>query len=99
MAYNIFAETDKKINWEELHQKIMPQKMVEYVPMPGMGVNGGDAMGLSIPSKNSGKNAWKELKSLIYVLEIQFQFTLYDMYYGARLDSVVLNKIKENLTT
>lgn len=99
MAYNIFAETDKQINWRELHQKIMPQKLVEYVPMPGMGVNGGDALGISIPSKNSGNKAWEELQSIINILETQFQLTLYDMYYGTRVDSVVLDKMKKNLTT
>jgi hypothetical protein len=66
--------------------------------MAGMGINGGDALGISVPSKNSGIDAWEELKPVISMLESsQFQFTLYDMYYGAKLDSEMLKKIRENI--
>lgn len=97
MAYNIFAEADKKINWEELHQKITPIELVEYVPMPNMGIDGGDALGISIPSKNIGELAWEELRAAIEILMDEFHLNLYDMYYGIRIDSKVLIKIRENL--
>lgn len=99
MAYNIFGETDKQIDWEELHQKLTPKEFIEYVPMPGQGINGGDAIGISIPTKNFGDKAWEEFKSAIFILAVQYQFKLYDMYYGAEIESGLLNKIKEILTT
>lgn len=99
MAYNIFGETGKQINWEELHKKITPKVFIEYVPMPGKGVNGGDAIGISIPSKNFGNKAWEELKDAVFILAVQYRFKLYDMYYGTEIESGLLNKIKEILTT
>lgn len=98
MAYNIFAETNKKINWEELNQRVVVKMFIEYFPMPGMGINGGDALGISIPSKNLRNGTWEELKRVIEILEIEFQFDLYDMYYGLKIDSKLMDKIKENLT-
>lgn len=99
MVYNIFGETDKKIKWEELHKKVMPKELVEYIPMPGKGINGGDAIGICIPSKNIGNKAWKELEAIVDILGVEYQFNLYDMFYGAKIDSELLKKIKENLAT
>jgi hypothetical protein len=99
MSYNIFAETDKKINWEELYKEMMPQILVEYVPMPNIGINGGDALGISIPSKNVGIEAWEKLELIMNVLIEKYQFDLYDMYNGVRINKDSFNKIKENLLT
>jgi len=98
MAYNIFVETDKQVDWEELHQKVMPKILVEYIPMPQNGKNGGDALGISIPSKNVGVKAWEELKNTIDILKTDYGFDLYDMFYGAKIDSELLGKVKQNLT-
>lgn len=98
MSYNIFAETSKKLNWEELNQRVVLQMFLEYIPMPGMGINGGDALGICIPSKNIKKGTWEEFKRAVEILNTEFQFDLYDMYYGAKIDTKIMDKIKENLT-
>lgn len=98
MSYNILAETDKTINWEQLNERVVRKMFIEYIPMPGMGVNGGDALGISIPAKNLGYGAWEELKRSIEILKTEFQLNLYDMYYGAEIDSKLMAKIKNNLT-
>lgn len=98
MAYNIFAETDKQIDWEELNKKVVLGMSLEYVPMPGMGINGGDALGISIPAKRVNGNTWEELKKAIEILKDNYNFSLYDMYYGKIIDSKMMNKVKENLT-
>jgi len=95
MGYNIFAQTDKKVNWEELNQKLMPIKLLEFIPMVAKGINGGDAIGISIPSKNCCVNAWEELKAAVVVLVDNYQFELYDMYYGEKIDEEMLYKIKK----
>ena len=46
----------------------MIYRLIEYVPMPEMGIHHGDAIGISIPSKN-GIKAWNELESVISLLE------------------------------
>ncbi len=97
MSYNIFAETNNKINWEELNRKVSPQISIEYVPMPGMGISGGDAVGISIPSKNIRNGLWEELKRVITILNDEFHLDLYDMYYGTKIDTKNMDKIKENL--
>lgn len=97
MSYNILAETDKTINWEQLNQRVVRKMFVEYIPMPGMGVNGGDALGISIPAKNLSYGAWEELKRSVQILKTEFQLNLYDMYYGAEIDSKLMVKIKNNL--
>lgn len=97
MAYNIYAETSKKIDWVAINQKLMTYKLIEYVPMPGLGIEGGDALGISIPSKNLGNTAWEELKNVIGLLHSEYKFNLYDMYYGESIDSQLLSKIKENI--
>ncbi len=54
MAFNIIGETDKKIDFVKLHNKIYSEGLsLEFVPMPKLGINGGDAIGICIPSKNS----------------------------------------------
>ncbi len=97
MAYNIYAETNKKIDWMEINQKLMAHKLIEYVPMPEMGIEYGDAIGISIPSKNLGIKAWNELEGVISLLETEYKFNLYDMYYGEKITFQLLNKIKGNI--
>lgn len=55
MAYNFWVESAAKIDWEQLNKSVQPFQLLEYVPMPGMGLNGGDAIGLSIPMRNTGR--------------------------------------------
>ena len=97
MSYNILAETDKKIDFNELHEKMILHRSIEYVPMPDMGINGGDALGISIPSKMINDSTWGELEKVIEVLKKDFNLSLYDMYYGEIIDSKMMAKVKENL--
>lgn len=97
MAYNIFSQTSKKINWEELHLIVVSQRNLEYIPMPGKGIDGGDALGISIPSKNFSEITWEELNTTISLLTLEYQFEFYDMYHGAKIDSRILGEIKKVL--
>lgn len=98
MAYNILAESKEKISWEELNKKLFKNDMlIEFIPMPKLGICGGDALGISIPSKNANKKAWEELKKIIYILINDYKFELYDMYYGVKIDDSNLDRIKNNI--
>lgn len=97
MGYNLIAETDKPIKWDEIHSRIMPQKLIECIPMPYMGYNGGDALGISIPSKNASIKAYNELEILIKILITEYKFSIYDLYSGEKVDNTNLSIIKANL--
>jgi len=81
MSYNIFVETDKKIDWEKLNKKLYrPRTPIEYVP-----------------TKNIGIKAWEELKFAINIFQSEYKFDLYDMFYGEKIDDNLLSKIKTNI--
>ena len=98
MAYNLFGESSSKINWKELNESVQPFRLIEYVPMPGMGLDGGDAIGLSIPAKNTGVAAYQEFLQVTELLRNTFHFTLYVLYYGTIVDSCMLEQIKADIT-
>ena len=98
MAYNFFGECSSKICWEELNECVRPFRLIEYVPMPGMGTSGGDAIGLSIPEKNTGAAVYQEFLQVTELLRNTFHFTLYVLYYGTIVDSCTLEQIKADIT-
>ena len=98
MAYNLLCESDKAIPWEELNRRLPPFTAVELVPMPGLGNGGGDALGLSVPRKNVGETAWRELCAAIDILREEFQLTLYDLYDGVPVGPGQLEKIREAIS-
>ncbi len=98
MSYNLFCETNKIIQWEHLNSRVQSFTTAEYVPMPGMGIDGGDALGISIPLKNTGVKAWKEINEIIKILQTEFNFVIYDMYYGELVELNNMEKIKEAIT-
>lgn len=95
MSYNLLAECDRAIPWEDLHNRLQPFTVVEYVPMPGLGIGGGDALGLSVPQKQAGEYAWQELCRVMAVLQSVYGLALYDMYYGERVVPAHLERIRE----
>lgn len=97
MSYNIMAETDQKINWDDLNCRLDFNKSYEVFPMPGRGVNGGDALGISIPSKKIHEHTWCEIAFLIDMLKEDFKLELYDLYFGIKIVPEVMDKIKMNL--
>ncbi|MCL6560079.1 MAG: hypothetical protein K6U74_15075, partial [Firmicutes bacterium] len=83
MAYNILAESNQKVNWASLHADVYSDNiLIEFLPLPGQGLSGGDAIGLSVPSKNCGKEAWQQLVRIMRVLKDRYKMDLYDLYSG-----------------
>ena len=62
--------------------------------MPGMGLDGGGAIGLSIPMKSTGPDAYQEFLQVADLLRC----TLYTMYYGTVVDDRSLEQIKADVT-
>ena len=98
MAFNIIAETDKIIDFDKLHNKVYAENLkLEFVPMPKLGVNGGDAIGICIPLKNVNDDTWLQLKTILKKLKSEFNCDVYDLYGGQKLGLFNLNTFKKNL--
>ena len=98
MAFNIIAETDKKLDYNKLHDEIYSENMnFDFVPMSGLGPNGGDAIGICIPLKYANDNTWAQLKPILEKLKSKFGCDVYDLYGGQKLDVFNIDTFKQNL--
>lgn len=98
MAFNIIAETDKKLDYAKLHQVIYSEGLgIDYIPMEGLGINGGDAIGISVPLKVVNEQTWKYLKSILKYLKHRFRCNVYDLYGGQKLGLFNIDSFKHNL--
>lgn len=98
MSFNIIAETRGRLDYAKLHQKIYQENMgFEFVPMPSLGISGGDAIGISVPLKNANENTWCKLKPVLKILKWRFGCDVYDLYGGQKLGLFNIDSIKANL--
>jgi hypothetical protein len=98
MAFHIIAETTKKLDYHKLHRAVHSEDIFfDYLPMPGLGVNGGDALGICIPLKNANETTWKQLKPVLKKLKIRFGCNVYDLYGGQKLGFFNIDSFKKNL--
>ncbi len=98
MAFNIIAETDKKLNFDRLHKEVYSEDFnFDFVPMPGLGLNGGDAIGICIPLKNANEETWTQLKPVLKKLKSDFNCDVYDLYGGQKLGLFNIDTFKKNL--
>lgn len=97
MAFNIIAETTKKLDYNKLHKEIYEDNLsFEFVPMPGFGINNGDAIGISVPLNNVSDLTWEQLKPVLYTLKSKFDCDVYDLYGGENLEFSNINSFKQN---
>lgn len=86
MSFNIIAETPKRLDYNNLHKKIYKDDLpFEFVPMPNLGPNGGDALGICVPLKYANETTWNELKPVLKLLRAKFHCDVYDLYSGQKL--------------
>ncbi len=98
MAFNIIAETNKKLDFDKLHKKLYSANLhFDFIPMPGLGVNGGDAIGICIPLKNANEETWNQLKPVLKKLKSEFNCDVYDLYGGQKLGLFNIETFKNNL--
>jgi len=98
MAFNIIAETDKMLDFKRLQSKIYAENLnFELIPMPGLGLRGGDAIGICVPRKNANEKTWKQLKPALRRLRSEFDCDVYDLYGGQKLGFFNSKKFKKNL--
>jgi len=98
MAFNIMAERSGKLNYAKIHEKVFTDELpFDFVPMPGLGINGGDALGICIPLKNANESTWQQLKPILLKLKSQFSCDVYDMYGGQKLGLFNIDTFRRNL--
>lgn len=98
MAFNIIAETSKKLDFTKLHKEVYSDNLLfEFIPMPGLGLKGGDAIGICIPLNNVNNLAWIQLKPVLKKLKSKFNCEVYDLYGGQKLDLFNIGTFKHNL--
>lgn len=97
MAYNLMCESSEKIHWEELNTHASRLMQVEILPMPTLGINGGDAFGICIPLKKAGEKAWREMELLLTTLLQNPKFCIYEMYSNKRITLNNLHELKSQI--
>jgi len=98
MAFNIIAETKHQLDYPKIHQEVYSDNLLfELIPMPKLGVNGGDALGICIPLKNANETTWAQLKPLLKKLKSKFGCQVYDLYGGQKLTLFNIATFRSNL--
>ena len=98
MAFNIIAETTEKLDFVSIHSKVVSKDVgLEFIPMQGLGLRGGDALGISIPAKNANEETWNQLKPILKKLKSEFNCNIYDLYGGQKLGLLNYGSFKKNL--
>lgn len=98
MSFNIIAETNKKLKYNKIHQELYSEDLnFDFVPMPGFGLNGGDAIGICVPLANVNETTWRQLKIVLNALKSKFNCDVYDLYGGQKLGLFNIDSFKKNL--
>ena len=98
MSFNIIAETSGRLNYNEVHRKVYKEELpFDFIPMPHLGPEGGDALGICVPLKNASESTWKELRPVLKILRAKFGCEVYDLYGGQRLNFFNIDSFRRNL--
>ena len=98
MAFNIIAESNKSLNYEQIHKELFQDSLpFELIPMPGLGKQNGDALGICIPINNANFNTWTSLKIVLEKLHSEFSCDIYELYGGQKLDENNILTFRQNL--
>lgn len=98
MAFNIIAETSNLLDFDLLHKEIYKDNLpFDFVPMKGLGIKNGDAIGICVPLNNADLNTWAKLEPILLKLKNQFGCNIYDLFGGQEIDSSNILSLKQNL--
>jgi len=98
MAFNIIGESNDKLDFSSMHQAIYQENLpFDFFPMPELGIDGGDAIGICVPLNNADEETWKLLKPILEKLNLTFQCHVYDLYGGQKLGAFNIDTFRRNL--
>ena len=99
MSFNIMCESSKKIDWHTFN-KFKSHNLfnkVEVIPMPELGRNKGDALGVCVPLDNIGMAAWRQLKRMLEYLLDQEEIEIYNLYSGERVTKKNIESLQQEV--
>ena len=100
MAFNIIAETSKKLDFDKLHKAIYQDNLpFDFIPMPGLGIDDGDAIGICVPLNIANESTWELLRPILKILKSRFGCNVYDLYGGQKLGLFNIDTFRKNLLT
>lgn len=98
MSFNIMAESARQLDYETIQALLYAEDLpFGFVPMPGLGINGGDALGICVPLIQANDATWKLLKPVLKKLRSRFHCDVYELYDGQKLGCLNAGKIRQNL--
>jgi hypothetical protein len=98
MSFNIVAESSSCLDYYKIHRAVYKVNLpFDFVPMPTLGPNGGDALGICVPLKNANEATWEELSPVLKILRSKFRCEVYDLYGGQKLGYFNIRSFKKNL--
>jgi len=98
MAFNIMAETNKRLDFSDVHKAIYQVDLpFDFVPMPHLGISGGDAIGICVPLSNANEKTWELLRPVLKILKSKFGCHVYDLYGGQKLGLFNIDEFGKNL--
>lgn len=96
MAYGIVAESGKELDWPALQRALAPlHRRVEVFPIT-KDAGGSEGIGLSVPQRKIGDEAWEEILQIVEVVQMQFGMDVYEMETGTKLAPGTLEKVRKN---
>ena len=97
MAYNLIAESRVKLDFDRIHKALYKADLpFELFPMPKLGLNGGDAIGICVPLKNANEITWRLLKPVLKKLKWRFKCDVHDLYGGQKLGIFNVESFRKN---
>src|ERR1700753_4238425 len=98
MSFNIIAEKSSRLNYHEIHREVYKDELFfDFVPMPELGLSGGDALGICVPLKNANKITWTQLLPVLDLLRTKFGCEVYELYDGQKLNDFNSESFEKNL--
>jgi hypothetical protein len=98
MAFNIIAESNAKLDYSKIYDAIYAEDLpFNIFPLPKLGINNGDAIGISVPLKYANEDTWGRLRPVLKKLRSKFGCEVYDLYGGQKLGFFNIKSFKKNL--
>ncbi|HEV3413888.1 MAG TPA: hypothetical protein VG101_15510 [Puia sp.] len=98
MSVNIVAESSSHLDYYDMHDAVYEGELpFDFIPMPNLGVDGGDALGICIPTKNAIESTWLKLLPVLEVLRTKFDCDVYELYGGEQLTDFNRENFRSNL--
>ena len=102
MAYNLFAESKSAVDWLKVNSQLLiaSRRCAEFIPAPGMGLNGNDAIIVSIRQRLENieiQYYTNEISDVIKIL-LELDFVVFDLYQGSIIDNNNLEQLIDSLS-